>query len=115
MKPINRQSTEELRYNLDDATAALSAMPGGHNARRYLDELHTCRDELCRRETLAARRRILRRACDPLTLTPGARRQNAAYLRATAAAARSAAFCIGWNRVHPLPAPHWPAFGHDWR
>lgn len=61
MKSITRQTERQLRFNIEDAEAAISARPSGPKVRQYLQEVEDCRAELQRREAIRCRRDMAKR------------------------------------------------------
>lgn len=67
MKHLSRLSDSSLAFHVQDAAAALSAMPLGHKAEQYLAEGRACQDELRRRAIIREDRSTVRTlARDPL-------------------------------------------------
>ena len=50
LKKIKKYTEAQLRYIIQDATEALQALPNGHKAGWYQDEIHYCAMELTRRK-----------------------------------------------------------------
>ena len=50
-KCLKRKTEAELRFIIEDAKLAIQAMPDGHKAGYYADEVHYAGMELRRRET----------------------------------------------------------------
>ncbi len=48
-KTLKGRSEDALRYTIKDANEAMLAMPEGHKAGYYADEIHYCAMELTRR------------------------------------------------------------------
>jgi len=66
MRKVRGLSEESLMYIIRDAQAAIKAMPDGHKAGYYADEIHYCSMELSRRKRNAnnrAKNQILRDIC----------------------------------------------------
>lgn len=55
-KSLRNRSDDALRYTIRDASAAMEAMPQGHKAGYYADEIHYCAMELNSRAAARAER-----------------------------------------------------------
>ena len=49
-KRVRKMTNEQLRFVVKDATEAAEAMPSGHKAGYYADEINYCVSELHRRK-----------------------------------------------------------------
>lgn len=59
MERVKTLSDSALRYVINDAAAAIRAMPDGHKAGYYADEIHYCSDELTKRRRVARRNPVM--------------------------------------------------------
>ena len=55
-KKCRKMDDAGLRWTIKDCKEAIAAMPNGHKAGYYADEIHYCAMELTRRENLAVRK-----------------------------------------------------------
>lgn len=53
---VKKKTTAQLRYTIADATQAIEAMPNGHKAGYYADEINYCASELHRRNQTTQRK-----------------------------------------------------------
>ena len=77
-KTLKGRSEDALRYTIKDATEAMLALPEGHKAGYYADEVHYCAMELTRRQKNTERFGLrgaldqTRAVCEPVNVSRGA-------------------------------------------